>query len=52
MADLWLKWREWRMKVGQAPANSSPAEQEELGLNRDATFFPSRSDGERLRTRS
>ena len=39
-ADVKLKWRELRMKVGQAPQGSSPARQERLGLNRDDVFHP------------
>src|SRR5262249_52762937 len=34
-ADLKLKWREWRLRLGVPPAGSSPARQQELGLNRD-----------------
>jgi hypothetical protein len=49
MADLKLKWREWRLGVGLAPAGSSPAAQQRLDLNRDATLRPKRSEGEKLR---
>lgn len=49
MADLELKWREMRMSVGAAPAGSSPAKQQEQGLNEDATFNPKRGEGEKLR---
>jgi NADPH-dependent FMN reductase len=49
LADLKLKWREVRMSVGHAPAGSSPERQEELGLNRDATLRPKRSEGEKRR---
>jgi multimeric flavodoxin WrbA len=42
-ADLKLKWREWRMSLGVPPASSSPAKQQELNLNRDATRHPERS---------
>jgi hypothetical protein len=48
-ADLKLKWREWRMGLGRATAGSSPAEQERLGLNRDATLYPDQSEGEKIR---
>jgi len=48
-ADAKLKWRSVRMAAGRAPEGSSPAEQAELELNRDATFRPKRSEGERLR---
>jgi hypothetical protein len=47
--DLKLKWREIRMGLGHAPAGSSPAEQERLGLNRDATLSPKEGEGEKLR---
>ena len=46
-ADLKLKWRQMRMAAGHSPAGSSPARQEALGLNRDATFHPDRSERER-----
>lgn len=46
LADLRLKWRELRMSAGRAPRGSSPRVQQELGLNRDATFSPERSKGE------
>jgi hypothetical protein len=49
VADLKLKWREVRMGLGRAPAGSSPAIQEELGLNRDATLSPRAGEGEKLR---
>lgn len=48
-ADLKLKSREWRMGVAHAPEGSSPAEQERLGLSRDATLRPSRGEGQKLR---
>jgi hypothetical protein len=44
VADLKLKWRELRMSAGVPPAGSSPARQQERGLNDDATFTPSISD--------
>jgi hypothetical protein len=46
-ADARLKWRELRMKMGIAPRGSSPAEQHEAGLNRDATLHPGKSERER-----
>jgi len=46
-ADTKLKWRETRMRLGIPPAGSSPAEQQRLGLNRDATLTPGRSEAER-----
>ena len=45
--DLKLKWRELRMSAGLPPAGSSPAEQQALDLNRDATFRPGKSEAER-----
>ena len=39
-ADIKLKWRALRMSAGHAPANSSPKIQNDLGLNKDATFHP------------
>ena len=44
LADLKLKWREWRMAAGVAPRGSSPARQQVRGLNDDATFTPSASE--------
>ncbi|MCA1562115.1 MAG: NAD(P)H-dependent oxidoreductase [Acidobacteria bacterium] len=45
-ADLKLKWRGLRMAMGVPPGDSSPAEQQERDLNRDATLHPSRSEVE------
>ena len=47
--DLKLKWRELRMGLGLPPAGSSPARQQELDLNKDATLRPQKSEGEKLR---
>ncbi|MCA1703253.1 MAG: NAD(P)H-dependent oxidoreductase, partial [Actinobacteria bacterium] len=47
LADLKLKWRELRMGVGLPPAGSSPAEQQELGINDDATLRPKSGEGEK-----
>jgi hypothetical protein len=49
--DLKLKWRELRMGTGLPPAGSSPARQQELGLNDDATLSPKKGEGEKLRDR-
>ncbi|MFN2384063.1 MAG: flavodoxin family protein [Gemmatimonadota bacterium] len=49
VADLRLKWRDWRMRLGRPKAGSSPARQQALGLNRDRTIRPTRSEGEKLR---
>ncbi len=46
-ADTRLKWRETRMRLGIPPAGSSPAEQQRLGLNRDATLTPKKSEATR-----
>jgi len=37
------------MSTGHAPPASSPAVQEELDLNRDATLRPKKSEGEKAR---
>lgn len=39
-ADLKLAWRDRRMRAGHPPAGSSPAAQQELGLNDDVTWKP------------
>lgn len=49
LADMKLKWRSLRMSGGVPSAGSSPARQQDAGLNRDATFSPDRSEGEKLR---
>lgn len=41
--------RSWMLRFGITPANSSPRKQKELGLNRDITLKPSKSEGEKLR---
>jgi hypothetical protein len=43
--------RDWRMRLGHAPAGSSPAVQDELGLNRDTGLSRTASEGEKLRKR-
>jgi hypothetical protein len=48
-ADLELKWREMRMKAGHAPSGSSPAIQDDLGLNQDSGASATKSEGEKLR---
>jgi hypothetical protein len=45
LADMKLKWRELRMSLGIPRAGSSPAAQQKLGLNRDATLRPRESQG-------
>lgn len=49
VADAKLKWRSMRMSLGVSPADSSPGRQQALGLNRDATFHPKRSEPENQR---
>ena len=49
LANAKLKWRELRMRMGRPRADSSPARQQELGLNDDARLFPGKGEGERLR---
>lgn len=48
-ADAKLKWRALRIGAGVPPAHSSPAAQQRLGLNHDATLRVSASEGEKLR---
>jgi multimeric flavodoxin WrbA len=47
--DAKLAWRELRMRVGHPVEGSSPALQQELGLNRDVTLAPSTSEGKKVR---
>ncbi|HEV2080192.1 MAG TPA: NAD(P)H-dependent oxidoreductase [Allosphingosinicella sp.] len=49
IADAKLMVRDWRMRLGIAPAGSSPAEQERLGLNQDTGLRRGKSEGEKLR---
>jgi hypothetical protein len=49
LADAKLKWRELRMRMGRPRADSSPARQQELGINDDARLRPGQGEGERLR---
>jgi len=49
LADLRLAWRSARMSLGIPPAGSSPAAQQKLGLNRDATIHPGKGEGEKQR---
>jgi hypothetical protein len=48
-ADIKAKFREIRTGIGYPPEGSSPAKQEELGLNEDLTLKPKKSEGEKLR---
>ena len=45
-ADIKLKWRALRLGLGAPPSGSSPAEQQDQNVNRDATLRPSRSEVE------
>lgn len=47
--DLKAKWREIKTGLGYPPEGTSPAKQEELGLNEDLTLTPKKSEGEKLR---
>lgn len=49
LADVKLMVRDWRMRLGMAPAGSSPAEQHRLGLSEDASLRRGKSEGENLR---
>ncbi len=48
-ADIKAKFRELRTGLGFPPEGSSPARQEELGLNEDLTLRPKKGEGEKLR---
>lgn len=41
--------RAWMLRFGITPENSSAEKQAELGLNRDLTLHPAKSEGEKLR---
>jgi hypothetical protein len=47
LADLKLKWRELRMSADVPRAGSSPAAQQALGLNDDATWTPSKTEADK-----
>jgi multimeric flavodoxin WrbA len=49
LADLKTKWRGLRMALGIPIPGSSPAIQQDLGLNRDATLFYKKGEGSKLR---
>jgi hypothetical protein len=49
LKDLKLKWREIQIGLKNPPEDSSPEEQQEMNLNRDATLNPKKSEGEKLR---
>lgn len=48
-ADLKLKWRELRMRTGHPREGSSPARQQEAGLNADVRWSTRAGEGEQLR---
>lgn len=41
--------RSWMLRLGITPENSSPEIQKQLGLNKDTTLMPSKTEGEKLR---
>ena len=41
--------RSWMLRFGITPENSSPEKQKEMGLNKDTTLHPKKSEGEKLR---
>ncbi len=47
--ELKLAWRDKLPRIGMPAAESSPAKQQELGLNKDKTLFPKEGEGEKLR---
>ncbi|HZA38351.1 MAG TPA: hypothetical protein VE486_04350, partial [Candidatus Baltobacteraceae bacterium] len=49
LRDAQLKWRDIRMRIGHPHEHSSPAKQQRLGLNKDATLSPKTGEGEKLR---
>lgn len=49
LRDAQLLWRDIRMRAGVPPSDSSPSRQQEAGLNRDRTWSPRESEGEKLR---
>jgi len=47
--EVKLWWRSMMMRTGHAPEGSSPAVQDDRGLNQDVTLHPLKSEGEKLR---
>ena len=41
--------RSWKLRFGLEPDGSSQQQQRELGINNDATLFPKKGEGEKLR---
>jgi hypothetical protein len=52
LKDAKLAWREARMRIGKPIPGSSPAIQQELGLNRDVTLNPHEGEGDKIRKTS
>src|SRR5258706_10471042 len=50
VARFRLAWRDVRLRFGKPPEGSSPAKQEEMGLNEDTTRSPRKGEGEKLRS--
>lgn len=50
LRDAKLLWRDVRMRAGHPPADSSPALQQDQGLNRDRTWSPREGEGVKLRS--
>lgn len=46
-SEIKLGWRDARMRLGIPPKGSSPEKQQKLGLNKDATLFPGKSERNR-----
>lgn len=49
VADAHLAWREIRMRFGRPRPGSSPARQQEAGLNADVTLAPKEPEGKKIR---
>lgn len=49
LADIKTKWRGARAALGVPKEGTSPARQQELGLNRDTTVHYKRGEGEKIR---
>jgi hypothetical protein len=49
LRDAQLLWRHVRVRAEVPPKDSLPAQQQELGLNRDQTWSSHESEGEKLR---
>jgi len=47
--EVKLWWRSMKMRTGHAPEGSSPAVQDDRGLNQDVTLHLLKSEGEKLR---